>query len=465
MRLKRVNLSRAFNLLAERNDNEGIESNRGLNKEVFEELIHLVITYISKGSKHDSTLVSIYWSLLESNQILTEENFYQLLDLFNYKIQIIDKSEETALFERQLRSLYETKWSKVFTRAVKSQYFRNVFDTLILLNTVLIGLGYDHKYIEWSLLWLFTFEILSKLYTFGLISFLQKFWNIFDIIVIGTALVLCLVIAFKQNLAQEFGEYLDLLLILRVLRLCKVIVTIKRFKVVAKTILALIPSISTYAGLLFVIYYIYALIGLRLFKDNDRTTTTTISCDSNDIRCCLKNQTLNANYCGINFNTFPNAMLLLFDLMLVNQWHVFARTQELISQTKLTRIFFVSFNLVCVILVLNIFTAFILEAFILEYIDLTERKSKTSLQLRLEAMGVECTDKRASTTQTQTKTIDNEYSQLDDWTDADHDLHTNQLDDYLSLNLSGLKIILREKKSVELLLMKMFANEISVHSI
>ena len=316
-------------------------------------------------------------------------------------------------------------------------------------------------YLEWTLLLLFTFEILAKLYTFGFILFIHKFWNIFDSIVIGMALILSLIIALKRNMNQELEQYLDLLLILRVLRLCKIITTIKRFKIIVKTVMTIIPSISTYIGLLFVVYYCYAIIGMRLFSHLSNNTKT------NSSHCYTKNETENANYCTINFNSFPNAMLFLFDLMVVNEWHVLAKSQELVTETKLTRIYFVSFHLICVILVLNIFTAFVLEAFILEYMDLTENKlNKTQFQLRLEQLGVNCLNKSPEPS----VVSPDKYNNLNDLLDADHDFidnscqqTTQEFSDYcLSFNYSGLRIIIKEKKGVDLLLIKMFQNDINV---
>ncbi len=464
LKLKRENLLRAFNLLTS-NSGNAKDSNECIKQEQFNELMQFVLNADESDATHRSSLISIYWSLLETNQMISKENFLQLSDLLSFDIKINSNVRKVTVIEKLMKSVYHSRISRLFRFAVKSKIFRYCFDFLILFNAIIIAIDYDFSYIEWGLLLAFTFEIIAKIYTFGFYLFIQKFWNIFDLIVIGMAVILWLIIELNHSMNQELEQYLDLLLILRVLRLCKIITTINRFKIVVKTIIALVPSFLTYIGLLFVVYYCYALIGMRLFT-NLRDDTLN-NCQNDNINCCPKNETFRTSYCSINFNTFPNAMLFLFDLMVVNQWHILARNQELLVGTKFTRIYFMSFHLICVILVLNIFTAFVLEAFILEYINITDKTPKKShFQLKLEQIGLNCKQKRKQSLN------NSNYTEIEDLVDADHDfIDTNSSnaeqqssDSIITLKVSDLRIIIREKKSVESLLIKMFQNEILTES-
>lgn len=72
--------------------------------------------------------------------------------------------------------------------------------------------------------------------------------------------------------------------------------------------------------------------------------------------------------------------------MVVNQWHII--TQGYVRVTnKFARLYFLSFHLLCVIVVLNIFVAFILEAFMLEY-SFTHGKIETVISKKIEEKGV-----------------------------------------------------------------------------
>jgi hypothetical protein len=53
--------------------------------------------------------------------------------------------------------------------------------------------------------------------------------------------------------------------------------------------------------------------------------------------------------------------VVLFDLLVVNQWHVMTEGFVLALGSRWVRLYFVAFHLTTVIVVLNIFTAFVLE--------------------------------------------------------------------------------------------------------
>merc|ERR1712179_187315 len=103
--------------------------------------------------------------------------------------------------------------------------------------------------------------------------------------------------------------------------------------------------------------------------------------DKKDMYCgndVLKNSMFyKDNYCHINFNDIMTAFSTLFELMIVNNWHVIAEGHTLVAG-KSARIFFISFHFVCVIIVLNIFTSFVIEAFLLEYNQSRSNPSVTS---------------------------------------------------------------------------------------
>jgi hypothetical protein len=50
----------------------------------------------------------------------------------------------------------------------------------------------------------------------------------------------------------------------------------------------------------------------------------------------------------------------------VNQWHVLTQGFVLVSETKAARLYFVFFHMITVVLILNIFIAFVIEAFVLQ---------------------------------------------------------------------------------------------------
>ena len=397
--MKRESSSRAFETLAGivgRTKPIDNEANRtvlsgGMDYDTFQRLMSTVYSFSTgfiKTATNQSKIVEVYWSLLQTDGVIKETEFGQLPELLNMKIAFVNRTAAVTLFESCFPNIFNSTPSMLFRSMVKSKYFRLFFDGLILLNAILIAVHLEDRLdLEWILLISFTFEIIAKLYAFGFIKFIQKFWNVFDLLVIGSALGFFIVIKSQAFPEQKLEEYLDLLLILRILRLCKVIGTIPRFKIVVKTIQNLQPAIMTYGGLLFVVFYVYATIGKQIFGGLIHPKVG--GCSSNTIDCCPDDLLYKSiRYCTINFNTFANSLLFLFDLMVVNQWHILARGPEIVTGTKWTRLYFVSFHLICVIVVLNIFTAFVLEAFIMEYANVQDRnKNKNKLLGEADPIG------------------------------------------------------------------------------
>ncbi len=224
------------------------------------------------------------------------------------------------------------------------------------------------------------------MYTFGPLAFAKKLWNIFDMVVVGSALLISIAHASHVHT----GPALDFLMVLRVTRIFKVFHGVRRFKVIINTLLHILPSLATYGSVLFILYYFFAVIGMAAFSGKIR--------DGDDAGDDCGNANLRGSefaaesYCSNNFNHLTASFTVLFELMVVNQWHVIAEGHVLAvagpdSNPWPTRLFFLAFHLTCVIVILNIFTAFVLEAFILEY-SASQSKVRSPLAERVYRMGL-----------------------------------------------------------------------------
>ncbi|KAI0227846.1 hypothetical protein LSAT2_021666 [Lamellibrachia satsuma] len=95
---------------------------------------------------------------------------------------------------------------------------------------------------------------------------------------------------------------------------------------------------------------------------------------------------LQKRYCGNNFNSIAHSFVILFELLVVNQWHVLSSGFVLVT-SKAARLYFISFHMICVVILLNILTAFILEVFILEY-SLAQTELESAIEARIKDMGL-----------------------------------------------------------------------------
>ncbi|RDD38831.1 Two pore calcium channel protein 2 [Trichoplax sp. H2] len=208
----------------------------------------------------------------------------------------------------------------------------------------------------------------AKLWSLGLKRYICSFDNLYNTLVtlsLVIAELVCVIkysdIIFRSLPAPDLeGSWncIQVVNILVVLRFLAIVFHVKQLSLVYETLLDTLRNLKAMAGVLIVIYYVFAIIGMELFKDSIPVPTT----NESDINfTCGTYQQL--DYYAINFNDFASAIVVLWNIMIVNNWHVFLRAyRELVSPWA--QLYFIAWYLVCVIICLNVFIALILEAFI-----------------------------------------------------------------------------------------------------
>jgi voltage-gated sodium channel len=101
---------------------------------------------------------------------------------------------------------------------------------------------------------IFCIEIVLKLLVMRL-NYFRDGWNVFDIVVVGIALM------------PNTGA-LSVLRALRVLRLLRLATAVPSMRRVINGMFAALPGGASVAGVLFIMYYVGAIIGVTLFKDS-----------------------------------------------------------------------------------------------------------------------------------------------------------------------------------------------------
>ncbi|CAF4442256.1 unnamed protein product, partial [Rotaria sp. Silwood2] len=248
--------------------------------------------------------------------------------------------------------------------------FRAIINLLIVGNAICLAASYNQ--LEWLFLSLFIVEALLKMYAIGVKEYFHHRWNIFDFTIVFVSTTYSLLTAIIKTLSLN-RDVLDAILVIRVLRLVKLVGNVERFKVIFGTFSKVIPTLITYLRVMFMTYYVFAMIGMEIFQNR------IVHLDSNSTFAEFCNDTrLNGSdfskgqYCRNNFNDYLSSLILLFELTVVNQWHVLASGFVIVT-SKVARLFFLAFHLCAVIVVLNIFTAFVIDSFLNQY---TLSKSK-----------------------------------------------------------------------------------------
>jgi len=211
---------------------------------------------------------------------------------------------------------------------VESRFIHNFIITLIVINAVTLGLEtseFAQRHAGGLLLWterviitVFVIEISLKLFSFGP-RFFRDGWNVFDLVIVSIALV------------PDAGPF-TILRALRILRVLRLLSTVDRLRAIIEALLRAIPSIGWIAFLLLMLFYIFGVMGTKLFGD-----------------------------------TFPEwfgnvgaTMFSLFQVMTLESWSM-GIARPVMEVYPLAWLYFVPFILISAFTVLNLFIGIIVN--------------------------------------------------------------------------------------------------------
>uniref|UniRef100_A0A8C3YLG5 Ion transport domain-containing protein n=1 Tax=Catagonus wagneri TaxID=51154 RepID=A0A8C3YLG5_9CETA len=384
-------------------------------------------------------------------------NFLRLADLLN--IQVVTINIKKHPLEAWMPRVYQSSASLLIQRVVRHRTFVWVYDVIILVNAVFIALDETNPFIsyaEWLFLFLYVIEILLKLYTFEPRAYFgwKQFWNWFDTLIIIAALVATV----ANTTIQSAGKYssqqiLDIVLILRILRLLRVIVSIQRFRVIVTTLINIGPTMLTFGGLVVVVYYVFAIVGMEVFQGRVRFFDPSSS--SPDALACgnpaLKDSAFaRGRYCRNNFNDLASSLVLLAELTAVNQCFALIASGFALVTHQAAKLYFIGFHVVVVILIVNIFIAFILEAFFVAY-SLEKSEVETAIEKKIQELRLGVQEEEV------------QDGRLADSVDAKDCGFSGDEEDNEREALKGLyfRIASRKYRTVDALLQQMFESEIA----
>nr|XP_019964000.1 PREDICTED: two pore calcium channel protein 2-like [Paralichthys olivaceus] len=173
VRAKRHKMVRAFAVLQEPRG-EGVEP--VVTQADWNQVVRLVQPDISNAHRE------LLWSVSDNkNQgFIGKVAFVQLADLLN--IEVITLKSRPHPLHRLCPALYLSGPSRLLCRLIQHRAFVIMYDLIILVNAVFIGLDEENPLIansEWVFLALYLLEILLKLYVFEPRAFFSRhnFWN------------------------------------------------------------------------------------------------------------------------------------------------------------------------------------------------------------------------------------------------------------------------------------------------
>ena len=161
------------------------------------------------------------------------------------------------------------------------------------------------------------------------------------------------------------------LLIVRGFRVFALLSLITRWRLMARTLIHVIPATVPILALQFLVCSLFSLLGMHLFGG--------LVYDGNPALAGTEYLTL--GFETFNYNDYASAMATSFNLCVVNKWYVIMDGFATATDSRWTRTFFIAFWAVAVVFTLNVVVAFFTEAFTSQ-MEKAERRRDREMRLR-----------------------------------------------------------------------------------
>uniref|UniRef100_A0A3Q0KRQ5 Two-pore calcium channel, putative n=1 Tax=Schistosoma mansoni TaxID=6183 RepID=A0A3Q0KRQ5_SCHMA len=303
-------------------------------------------------------------------------NAKQFMQLF----QILDLSgPSNQSVHEQVPSL---RVARIFQTWIMSKGFElvriiiSVFNVIFLCVDISYSLstgkypGVIMRIISWGFTIFYVFEQISFLWAYGQKAFFSKKSNIFGLFIVAIIFVVKLIeltlllvshqMVHISQFRMTIWNIVRLSNILLLTRTTRLIVLFPWTRLVVSVLADLPSNLTPVLGILISAFYFYALLGMNLFHDVIKYHNSTNSSNPQIYQCGTYQE---LQYWSIHFNDFAASLVLLWDLMVVNNWQiiVFAYQQAV---NRWVHIYMISWWLFVVVGILNLTTAFIIESFL-----------------------------------------------------------------------------------------------------
>ncbi|XP_015246062.1 PREDICTED: voltage-dependent L-type calcium channel subunit alpha-1D-like isoform X6 [Cyprinodon variegatus] len=290
-----------------------------------------------------------------------------------YKNCELDKNQrqcvEYALKARPLRRyIPKNPYQYKFWYVVNSTGFEYIMFVLIMLNTLCLAVqhygqsalfNYVMDILNMVFTTVFTVEMVLKLIAFKPRHYFADAWNTFDaLIVVGS--VVDIAITEVNNTEDSARISITFFRLFRVMRLVKLLSRGEGIRTLLWTFIKSFQALPYVALLIAMLFFIYAVIGMQVFGKIAMVDGTQINRNN-------------------NFQTFPQAVLLLFRCATGEAWQDIMLAcmpgklcdpesdynpgEEMTCGSGFAIVYFITFYMLCAFLIINLFVAVIMDNF------------------------------------------------------------------------------------------------------
>ncbi|KAM8829423.1 calcium channel, voltage-dependent, L type, alpha 1F subunit isoform 1-T1 [Synchiropus picturatus] len=255
-----------------------------------------------------------------------------------------------------------------FWSIINSTGFEYVMFVLILLNTVTLAVQHYEQskffshvmdILNMVFTGLFTVEMLLKLLALRMRHYFVDAWNSFDALIVVGSVVDIVVTEFSSG-EDSSRVSITFFRLFRVMRLVKLLSKGEGIRTLLWTFIKSLQALPYVALLIAMIFFIYAVIGMQTFGKIAMQDLTQINRNN-------------------NFQTFPQAVLLLFRCATGEAWQEimlaslpgkrcdpesdYEPGEEFSCGSNFAIVYFISFFMLCAFLIINLFVAVIMDNF------------------------------------------------------------------------------------------------------
>ncbi len=245
-----------------------------------------------------------------------------------------------------------SRLSGTLQNIAESGWFQGFILLTILAAAVVVGLetspslleshGHLLHLLDRVILGIFVVEIVIKMGQFGQKPwrYFQDPWNIFDFLIVAVCLI-----------PSDNAQFAAILRLARILRALRLVTAVPRLQLLVACLLKSIPSMAYVGILLFLLFYVYAVMGVFLFRDND----------------------------PVHFKNLATSLLTLFRIVTLEDWtdvmyiqmfgsdvYAYTNTTDLPVKSQampmVGAMYFVTFVLFGTMVVLNLFIGVIINS-------------------------------------------------------------------------------------------------------
>jgi len=316
---------------------------------------HRFVSYVRHDLEPDH--INIIFNAMDTSKTgyIDLREWLRLIDFIDVSFKLQDDPEAYRA--------PESAWEKAKS-FLKSSMYNTLCDLLVIFNAILVAIMLSVERdstsyrslagISLVLTVLFALELTIRVIVIGPKQFFRSTLNVFDVLIVSAAIVLRATSA--AGLTNRLLREIDLF---RVIRIVRVLSLSKRARAILNTVGRLTPALRSLFMILISIYYLFAIVGVGFFKDVIRKGHMSEE--------FMRTYYAQNNYWENNFNDIMHAFVLLFEIMIVNNWNLTVEAFVVATGTNWTRVYFVAYFFCTVVVGMNVVVALILEAFITKY--------------------------------------------------------------------------------------------------